>query len=137
MSKVKNQKNTVVKEVVAEVQNVEVVNVVNTEMEVVKRKGRPVVENSARQLRLKMLEEKRANGELKRGRPVVENSARQIRLNELEAKRYMGTLKKGRPVNENSARQMRLKDLEERRQNGTLKLGRPKMVKVEVVETEK
>jgi hypothetical protein len=36
--------------------------------------GRPVNENSVRQLRLKELELKRSNGELKRGRPVVENS---------------------------------------------------------------
>jgi hypothetical protein len=34
--------------------------------------GRPVNENSVRQLRLKELELKRSNGELKRGRPVVE-----------------------------------------------------------------
>jgi hypothetical protein len=33
--------------------------------------GRPVNENSVRQLRLKELELKRSNGELKRGRPVV------------------------------------------------------------------
>ena len=135
MSKVKNQKNTAVKEVVAEVQTIQVVN---TEMEVVKRKGRPVVEDSARQLRLKSLEEKRANGELRRGRPVVEDSARQLRLQELEAKRVNGDLRRGRPVNEMSARQLRLKDLEERRNNGTLKLGRPKVEKVEpqTIETE-
>jgi hypothetical protein len=43
--------------------------------------GRPVNENSVRQLRLKELELKRSNGELKRGRPVVENnSERQLRL---------------------------------------------------------
>ena len=43
----------------------------------VKKLGRPVNENSVRQLRLKELELKRSNGELKRGRPVVENSERQ------------------------------------------------------------
>ncbi len=51
------------------------------------KKGRPVNPNSARQLRLKELEEKRKNGTLKRGRPVVEGSARQLRLAELEAKK--------------------------------------------------
>ena len=40
-----------------------------------KKLGRPVNPNSARQLRLKELELKRANGELKRGRPVNPNSA--------------------------------------------------------------
>jgi hypothetical protein len=38
--------------------------------EVKVRLGRPVNENSVRQLRLKELELKRSNGELKRGRPV-------------------------------------------------------------------
>ena len=93
--------------------------------------GRPVNPNSARQIRLAELEEKRMNGELKRGRPVNETSNRQMRLLELEVKRMNGELRKGRPVNENSNRQMRLRDLEERRMNGTLKLGRPKMVKIE------
>ena len=52
--------------------------------------------------------EKRANGTLKRGRPVNENSNRQIRLAELAAKRANGTLVKGRPINMNSKRQQRL-----------------------------
>ena len=67
----------------------------------------------------------------KRGRPVNENSVRQQRLAELEEKRANGELRKGRPVNENSVRQMRLKEIEERKLNGTFKLGRPKMIKVE------
>ena len=53
------------------------------------------------------------------------------KLKELELKKLNGDLKKGRPVNNESKRQLRLKDLEERRNNGTLKLGRPKMIKVE------
>ena len=95
------------------------------------KRGRPININSVRQQRLKELEEKRNNGELKRGRPVNSNSNRQKRLVELEMKRVNGELRKGRPVNENSVRQLRLKDLEERRLNGTLKLGRPKMIKTE------
>jgi hypothetical protein len=56
---------------------------------------------SKRQRRLAELNEKRANGELKRGRPVGSginpNSKRQLRIAELEAKRANGTLKVGRP----------------------------------------
>ena len=64
--------------------------------------GRKIDPNSSRQLRLKELELKKLNGELRRGRPVNVNSERQIRLNELESKRVNGNLKLGRPVNENS-----------------------------------
>ena len=96
--------------------------------------GRKIDPTSARQLRLKELEAKRANGELKRGRPTVADSARQLRLKELEAKRANGELKRGRPVSSDSARQLRLKELEAKRANGTLKLGRPAKVKIESVE---
>lgn len=95
------------------------------------KRGRPVNENSVRQQRLKELEEKRNNGELKRGRPVNNESNRQVRLVELELKRMNGELRKGRPVNEGSVRQMRLKEIEERKLNGTFKLGRPKLNKEE------
>ena len=61
-------------------------------------RGRNVDPNSARQIRLKELETKRANGELRRGRPVNANSARQLRLAELETKRANGTLRRGRPA---------------------------------------
>ena len=61
-------------------------------------RGRKVDPNSARQVRLAELEEKRANGELRRGRPVNPNSARQQRLAELEVKRANGELKRGRPA---------------------------------------
>jgi len=111
----------------------------NTQVEVVVKtvaqKGRPVNPNSTRQLRLKELEEKRKNGELKRGRPVVEDSARQKRLKELEAKRKNGELKKGRPSNPNSARQKRLAELEAKKKEngGVMPLGRPKS-KVEELE---
>lgn len=104
----------------------------NTEIKA--KPGRPVVENSARQLRLKELEQKRANGELRRGRPIAEDSARQQRIKELEEKRSNGELRRGRPVAENSARQQRLKELNEKRANGTLKLGRPKQVTVTINE---
>ena len=63
----------------------------------VKVLGRPVNENSVRQLRLKELELKRSNGELKRGRPVESNSVRQLRIKELEMKRELGLVKRGRP----------------------------------------
>ena len=62
------------------------------------KKGRPVVEDSVRQLKLKELEKKRANGELKLGRRVDESSARQLRLKDLEARRANGELKRGRPA---------------------------------------
>ena len=54
-----------VKNVEVEVVNVEVVNVE------VKTLGRKINPNSTRQLRLKELEVKRANGELRKGRPIV------------------------------------------------------------------
>jgi hypothetical protein len=62
-----------------------------------------------------------------KGRPINENSDRQKRLKELELKRVNGELRKGRPVNENSDRQKRLKELNEKREQGLLKRGRPKM----------
>ena len=57
-----------------------------------KKLGRPVNPNSARQLRLKELELKRANGELKRGRPVDPNSVRQ---SEIERKKFTISNSKG------------------------------------------
>lgn len=112
----------------------------NVKVEVVEvaQKGRPVNPNSKRQLRLKALEEKRKNGELKKGRPVVEGSARQLRLKELEEKRENGTLKKGRPVSSTSKRQQRLAELEAKKaaNGGVMPLGRPKS-KVEEIEITK
>ena len=102
-------------------------------VEVVKL-GRPVNENSVRQIRLKELESKRLSGELKKGRPVKEDSVRQLKLKELENKKLNGEIKKGRPVNENSERQKRLKELESKRELGLVKRGRPKKVVEEVVE---
>lgn len=61
------------------------------------KKGRPVVEDSMRQLRLKELEVKRASGELKLGRAVNPLSKRQLRIAELEAKRVNGEIRRGRP----------------------------------------
>jgi hypothetical protein len=94
----------------------------------VKKLGRPVNENSVRQLRLKELELKRNSGELKRGRPVVADSERQIRLAK-QAENKANGIGQGRPVNPNSVRQMRLAELESKRANGTLKRGRPAQVK--------
>ncbi len=103
-------------------------------MTVTKQLGRPVNENSARQIRLKEIAEKRAQGLIKRGRPANENSKNAAKQKARQEKLAAGiVLKRGRPVNEKSARQQRLQDLAERRLNGTLKLGRPKQqVVVEV-----
>lgn len=94
------------------------------------KRGRPVNPNSARQIRIAELAEKRANGELKKGRPIKEDSARQLRLKELEIKRANGELKKGRPVNSESARQKRIVELEAKKaaNGGKMPLGRPKVV---------
>jgi len=71
--------------------------------------GRPVNPNSARQQRIKELNEKREQGLCKRGRPVVAESKRQEVLKAREEKLNSGIeLKRGRPVNPNSARQARL-----------------------------
>ena len=67
----------------------------------------------------------------KLGRPVNENSVRQLRLKELELKRELGLLKRGRPVEENSVRQKRIKELNEKRELGLVKRGRPKMIKTD------
>jgi hypothetical protein len=61
------------------------------------KKGRPVVEDSVRQLKLKELEAKRASGELKLGRAVNPLSKRQLRIAELEVKRVNGEIRRGRP----------------------------------------
>jgi len=95
--------------------------------------GRPVNENSARQIRLKEIQAKREAGLIKRGRPAVPGSANQMKMYERNFKIQQGVeLKRGRPTNPESARAKRIADLEARRANGTLKLGRPKMVVVEV-----
>jgi hypothetical protein len=70
------------------------VSVEAIEVVIEKQLGRPVNPNSARQLRLKELAEKRDNGELRRGRPVDENSARQQKL----ANKAEGNGMRGRPV---------------------------------------
>lgn len=103
-------------------------------MTTTKQLGRPVNENSARQIRLKEIAEKRAQGLIKRGRPANENSKNAAKQKARQEKLAAGiVLKRGRPINNTSARQQRLQDLAERRLNGTLKLGRPKQqVVVEV-----
>ena len=106
------------------VKNVEAV------VEVVAIKGRPVNENSARQLRLKELEAKEAAGTLKKGRPVNVMSERQFRLKTQALNKALG-IKQGRPVDKNSARQQRLAELEAKKaaNGGTIKRGRPAQVK--------
>lgn len=105
----------------------------------VKKLGRPVNKNSARQIRLAELAKKRRNGTLKLGRPVNKDSERQKRLAELDAKRKNGTLKLGRPVDKTSERQKRLQRIEALKEAGiVIKRGRPKgstkKPKVEVFE---
>ena len=62
-------------------------------------KGRPVVENSARQMRLAARAARVAEGgEVRRGRPTVANSARQAKLAVQAAKIAAGeVIKRGRP----------------------------------------
>jgi len=95
--------------------------------------GRPVNENSARQIRLKEIAAKREAGLIKRGRPAVPGSMNALKKDLRLAKMTFGIeIKRGRPVNPESARAKRIADLEARRANGTLKLGRPKAIVVEV-----
>jgi hypothetical protein len=95
--------------------------------------GRPVNENSARQIRLKEIQAKREAGLIKRGRPSVPGSMNQMKQLERFAKTLSGVeIKRGRPTNPESARAKRIADLESRRASGTLKLGRPKAVVIEV-----
>ena len=64
----------------------------------------------------------------RRGRPVVNGSARQMKLARIEAKRAAGeSVERGRPSNPTSARQQRLMAIEARRASGVeIKVGRPK-----------
>ena len=67
-------------------------------------------------------------GKGSKGRPVVENSARQMRLAARAARiAEGGEVRKGRPSNPNSARQQRLAT---RVEGVAVKRGRPKMEKV-------
>ena len=63
------------------------------------KRGRPVVEGSKNQLKKERKAVLSEKGLLtgKRGRPVVVNSERQVRLAMLNEKRMNGTLKLGRP----------------------------------------
>ena len=96
------------------------------EIKEVKKLGRPVNPNSARQAKLALMAEARALGLVKRGRPINKESDRQKRL-ELKGKVALG-----RKVDPNSARQKRLAEMELKRASGVeIKRGRPKMVKDE------
>jgi hypothetical protein len=95
--------------------------------------GRPVNENSARQIRLAEIKAKREAGLIKRGRPSVPGSMNAIKSEMRLMKQALGLdIKRGRPTNPESARAKRIADLEARRANGTLKLGRPKAIVIEV-----
>jgi hypothetical protein len=97
-----------------------------------KKLGRPVNQNSARQIRLAEQAALRAAGLIKRGRPAVEGSTNQAKLQRRTELAALGlaTGERGRPTNPNSERQQRLAMLAEKRANGTLKLGRPAKAKV-------
>jgi CRISPR/Cas system-associated exonuclease Cas4 (RecB family) len=71
----------------------------------------------------------------RRGRPVLEGSARQIRLAKMEEKKAKGIeIKRGRPTDTSSARQQRLALRQEKIEQGKeVKRGRPKMIKEEEV----
>ena len=94
-----------------------------------KKRGRPINSNSARQARLKLQAELKAQGVMiKRGRPVNKASNRQKEIERKAELRELGVLngKKGRPINQNSKRQQRMV----LRAAGKIrKPGRPKMVK--------
>lgn len=70
----------------------------------------------------------------KPGRPVIQNSVRQLKL-EAQAKRVAengGMLRRGRPVLPTSSRQQKLQDKLNKMAAGVIiKRGRPKMIKVE------
>ena len=75
------------------------------------------------------------NKTTKRGRPVIENSARQAKLT-ARAERVAngGSVERGRPSNPNSKRQARLAAQEARKAAGVeIKVGRPKTVKADTV----
>ncbi len=94
----------------------------------IKKLGRPVNNDSKRQQDLKLKEELRSMGLIKRGRPVKEGSKRQLELERKAELKQLGLLngKKGRPVNPNSKRQEVLNLRETGQRN---KPGRPKQVK--------
>ena len=72
-------------------------------------------------------------GKGSKGRPVIENSARQMRLAARAARvAEGGEVRKGRPSNPNSARQQRLTT---RANGVVVKRGRPKMEKAVEVTT--
>jgi|LakMenEpi03Aug12_release.lakeMendotaPanAssembly.Ray.scaffolds.fasta_scaffold919856_1 hypothetical protein len=101
----------------------------------IKKLGRPVNVNSARQQRIAELAEKKANGTLKKGRPVKEGSMRQINLTLKALKMLAGEeIKKGRPVKADSARQQRIAELAAKAaaNGGTVKRGRPAKAKVDI-----
>ncbi len=96
----------------------------------IKKLGRPVNNESKRQLELKLKSELREKGLIKRGRPVKEGSKRQLELERKAELKQLGLLngKKGRPVNKESKRQQVLFLRESGQRN---KPGRPKQVKEE------
>jgi hypothetical protein len=73
----------------------------------------------------------------KPGRPTVEGSARQIRMAMLEQKKADPNFRLGRPVDPNSPRQQKLAELMERRAAGLAQRGRPKMTEEAKAEAKK
>jgi hypothetical protein len=76
-----------------------------------------------------------ATATAKRGRPVINNSARQAKLAAREARIALGgSVERGRPSNPESKRQARLAAQAARAAAGVaIKVGRPKAVKAEAV----
>jgi hypothetical protein len=70
-----------------------------SEVKTVARRGRPIVSNSARQVRLEIRAQKVVSGlSISRGRPTDTQSARQVRLAEKAAKIAAGIeIKRGAP----------------------------------------
>jgi len=97
-------------------------------------KGRPVNENSARQIRIREMEAKRAAGELHRGRPINPESARQQKLSGAAGEGKTGA-PKGRPVNPTSARQKQLAERNEKLKAYAAKLEAAKVVSEETTGT--
>lgn len=102
--------------------------------EEVKQLGRPVNPNSERQKRLAEIAEKRTQGLIKRGRPVVEGSAHQLKLKAQAERKEAngGQARRGRPVDPNSPRQQRLAEIAAKKAAGMeIKRGRPAQEKAD------
>lgn len=72
----------------------------------------------------------------KAGRPIIENSARQVKLAQVNKRKEEngGIIKRGRPVDKTTARQVKLQERMEKALSGIeIKRGRPKSSEVKAV----